>query len=632
MSLIDRVVDAILASGRSSTSFEDTGSDFDYSLGGLGLLAAATPQNPYQRSTAPYRKQQVDQEAEPGEQSLGFWWQRAQSSFHAGAGQTFRDSGDADSANPRAFRFLTSTGVNPWTPGQVSLLNDTASSHTSANATQNLVTGLDSDGVGFYLHSDGSNLNKVKSAVVTPITWGGANSIVSLTDDGSNYYAADSVGIYKGANTPGAGAKIWNTGSASVTIGWLKQRLMAGIANKVYELDATGAGGPTLPTAKFTHQNTAWTWTSFAETPRAILASGFSGGSSAIYKFVLDSGGAVPTLTTGTVVTQLPAGEICHSMFSYLGAYVALGTNKGLRIATIADDGESITYGPLLFTTTSAVLALTANDRFIYAGVSGNGSTVEATLVRVDLGLTTGFGSYAYANDLVPVTGSGRSKGVVKAIGLVGARMAICVSSEGVALEGTAAVASGTLTTSRIRFNTLDPKIYRIVNYRADGTAGSIAVAINFDADSGGSSLYTLALSSDTVSGDLTIDATPADFVTITFTLTAGASSPVLTNWQIKALPGQRRQRLFTVPILCFDRMKDRAGNEIGGDSYALGLIRDLEAMEESGDVVTFQHLNCEDSDSTVVVIDELQFTQTAPPGDCEGFGGILTATLRSVS
>ena len=234
------------------------------------------------------RKQQFDNQPEAGEQTLTNWWFRSQSSFHGGAGLIYDSVAEVNAR----IQFQSSAGVNPWTLGELSLLRST--SLKVAGAGLPLVRGCINGGVDTYLHAQGAVLSRVTDASTTAITWGGSGTIVSLADDGTNYYAADNTGIYSGLIASGVGAKIWNNSSANVVLDWAKQRLMAGIDNKIYEL--VGAG-PALPTVKFTHPNASWVWTSFSESPAAIYAAGYAGGQSAVYSFVLDSGGAVPVLT-----------------------------------------------------------------------------------------------------------------------------------------------------------------------------------------------------------------------------------------------------------------------------------------------------------------------------------------------
>ncbi len=102
--------------------------DYDVAFGGIPFFMAPTDQNPYQRETAPYRKEQFDNSREPGEQSLTGWWLRSQSSFHGGAGIKIYDPSAGESIG---YRYFDSQGVNPWVKGQVTLLKDTENTHVT---------------------------------------------------------------------------------------------------------------------------------------------------------------------------------------------------------------------------------------------------------------------------------------------------------------------------------------------------------------------------------------------------------------------------------------------------------------------------------------------------------------------
>ena len=105
--------------------------DYDVAFGGIPFFLAPTDVNPYQRETAPYRKEQFDNSKEPGEQSLTGWWIRSQSSFHGGSGINFYDPTAGESIG---YRFNDSQGVNVWTKGQVSLLKETTNTHVTTGA------------------------------------------------------------------------------------------------------------------------------------------------------------------------------------------------------------------------------------------------------------------------------------------------------------------------------------------------------------------------------------------------------------------------------------------------------------------------------------------------------------------
>ena len=114
--------------------YAGTGVAFDISIGGQPFFLLNDDNNPYRRVTAQYRKQQIDQSREPGEQTLTGWWLRSQSSFHLGQGITFFEPAQDESLR---FQYTTSKGCNVWTKGQVTLLKDVNETHVTTN---NLMT------------------------------------------------------------------------------------------------------------------------------------------------------------------------------------------------------------------------------------------------------------------------------------------------------------------------------------------------------------------------------------------------------------------------------------------------------------------------------------------------------------
>lgn len=107
--------------------WQNTDIAYDVAIGGLPFIYAISDSNPYIRQTAPFRKEQFDNQSEPGEQSLTGWWIRSQSSFHEGTGVTFYDP--ALIPGEGTFRFADSKGVDIWTEGQVTLLRDIDQTH-----------------------------------------------------------------------------------------------------------------------------------------------------------------------------------------------------------------------------------------------------------------------------------------------------------------------------------------------------------------------------------------------------------------------------------------------------------------------------------------------------------------------
>jgi hypothetical protein len=69
--------------------WQNTDIAYDVALGGMPFIYAISDANPYIRQTAPYRKEQFDNQTEPGEQSLTGFLLRSQSSFHEGLALLF---------------------------------------------------------------------------------------------------------------------------------------------------------------------------------------------------------------------------------------------------------------------------------------------------------------------------------------------------------------------------------------------------------------------------------------------------------------------------------------------------------------------------------------------------------------
>ena len=107
--------------------WQNTNESYDVAVGGLPFFYAINDARPYIRQTAPFRKEQFDNQQQPGEQSLTGWWIRSQMSFHSGTGIKFYDPATTDEVGQ--YRFADSKGVDVWTKGQVTLLKDVVDTH-----------------------------------------------------------------------------------------------------------------------------------------------------------------------------------------------------------------------------------------------------------------------------------------------------------------------------------------------------------------------------------------------------------------------------------------------------------------------------------------------------------------------
>lgn len=258
--------------------------DYDFQINGLKFRAAVNDQMPYQRATAPFRKDQFDSAPTVGDQSLTGWWTRGQLSFHKGAGLKYYEVLDGETI---LNRFQDSGGVDVWTAGQASLipnLADLAVAATSATpGTLSGVSGLfytTATGMTFY---DGSGN--------TAITTSDSGVPTDVTSDGRYYLAVNGDRIerqsYSGAqrtnyvtnpsfetNTTG-----WS-GSFGATIAASTEQAKYGSQSlKVTPTDATSLAGYTVSglTSGAVYVLSAWVYLSagsgVAVTPNATWAN-----------------------------------------------------------------------------------------------------------------------------------------------------------------------------------------------------------------------------------------------------------------------------------------------------------------------------------------------------------------------
>jgi hypothetical protein len=618
---------------------------------------APTDQNPYQRETAPYRKDQFDNSREPGEQSLTGWWLRSQSSFHGGAGIKFYDPSAGESI---AYRYLDSQGVNPWVKGQVTLLKDTTNTH----ATTGPVVGTDhqhpnqhirsiqwSSTEGVLLH-DEFDVDKISAAgtVTHFIDYvpGTTEKVYAICDDGINAYwitnqvhgGANKLHMYKkpltGSSASTADETLMFRGDSIVityaAMEFVKDRIVLCVNNRVYEITTSTTS---LPSPIYTNPNTNYHYTSVAASGPAIYTAGHSGIYSTIQKYTLGSNGAMPTLTQAVVAAEFPPGEIIEKVYFYLG-YMIIGTSKGLRVANVNDQDGSLEYGPLVFESTQPVYDVACADRFVWA-TTGVGS--NAGLTRVDLGqLIEGEPlRFAYANDLAGVQTSAHA---TTAVGFIGTTNRLAFASAYQTTDGaiylesaSTLVSSGYVQTGAIRYGTLEPKNFKLVRARGVFTYGAMDIqTIEENGDVNNVISYNAAVG--TPEAATTQPEGPQEFLFYKFTLSRSASDtsqgPLFKGFQIKALPATKRQRLIQFPVWCFDVEKDRYNVITGYEGRAWERIQLLEEIEAQGDIINIQDFTT--GERVQGLIEQVQFSRKTPPsGNFSGFGGLLTVTIKTV-
>ena len=628
---IGRAIAVDLGIVSSSSTWQNTNESYDVAVGGLPFFYAISDARPYIRQTAPFRKEQSDIGAEPGEQSLTGFWLRSQSSFHNGTGIKFYDPSAGETVN---YRFADSDNVDVWTKGQVTLLKETTNTSTSSGIYKLISNVSTATDVVTAFIPGSTTIKDITTTGSTNTTYATtASAIVDVVSNGTTLFIANATRIfYQTIGNTGALNNHYSTGTAAVKMGWVKQRLVAGIGTSIYEL--TGAlGTTTLPTAVYTHPNTGWVWTSISEGGSAIYAAGYAGGNSAIYKFTLGTNGSMPVLASGVIAAQLPIGEIVYKIESYLG-YLMIGTNKGMRVAKISDTTGDLIYGPLIFEDTNGVYDFTFRDKYVW--VTGTVNSC-AGLYRIDLDAEIENLRFAYAKDTYLTTVAGYATSV-DFIGNSNQLAFTTSGSNGIAIQSATVLASsGSISTGKIRFSTLEPKNYKRLIARGSFTSGTLTLS-SLATNAGGTDVQYdhigYGLEVDPVEVTTSQPETAQEFLAYKFTFdrdtTDTTAGPTFKGYQAKATIASPRNRLIRFPVYCFDIETDRFNTVVGFEGRAFERIQLLEEIEKTGDVLTWQDLTT--GESRQAVIEQVTFTRMTPPDKrFDGFGGIIEITVRTV-
>ncbi len=395
----------------TTSIWQNTDIAYDTAIGGMPFIYAISDSRPYIRQTAPFRKDQFDNQTEPGEQSLTGWWIRSQSSFHYGDGITFYDPTSSNSGSPEHYRYAESKGLNVWDIGQVTLLNDVDAEHITTGAIESngranqQLRSIKWDNTNGVLLRDEYDVDKIASdGTITHFidyNSGTDSKVYAICDDGVTAFWITNTStkktVYKKALTGTyltADTKMFDEiGTISnATMEYVKDRIVMCADNKVYEFSSSAVA---MPTALYTHPSTSHVYTSVAASGTSIYVSGYNGIQSTILRFTLSSAGVMPTLTSAVVAAEFPVGEIVHKIHYYLG-YMMIGTNLGVRVAQVSDDG-SINYGPLILETTQPCYDFASRDHYVWCATSVDG---EPGVIRIDLSAEIETLRFAWANDL----------------------------------------------------------------------------------------------------------------------------------------------------------------------------------------------------------------------------------------
>lgn len=639
----------------SATNYTLSGVNYDVAFGTKPFFMAISDEFPYRRQTAPYRKQQIDQSNEPGEQSLTSWWLRSQSSFHKGAGITYFDPSAGETV---AYRFTESRGVDIWTKGKVTLLKDVDEVHYTTG--QNRSNGRPSQYIrsirygttDAVLLCDDYDVDKITPAgEVHFIDYnaGTDDPVYAICDDGTYAYwvTNDTVSgklevnkkILTGDSTTPDTVMFTQPGITvtNAVMEYVKERLVMCVNNKVYEFSTSASA---LPTEVYAHPNTNYVYTSITASGPAIYIAGYNGIKSVIHKFTLSTAGAMPTLTSAITAAEMPEGEIIYRIFYYLG-FMMIGTSKGIRAAVVSDQDGSINYGPLILETSQPVYDFAARDKYIWCAtnVGNNPGTT-----RINLGEEIETLRFAYSNDIYEYD-TQDAYHQTTGVSLLGnsSRIVFCTNAlssatadrGGIYIESeTNLIPSGYLQTGFIRYATAEDKVFKLLKPRLDNTYGGLIV--ESVAKDGQDFVIAHFDAGDTVQeAAINYPAGVHEYLGFRFTLdrvtSTTTSGPVFTGYQLKALPAIARQRLIQFPVFIYDLEEDPQGNKVGYEGSAYDRLKELEAIEATGDTIRVTDFRT--GEAFIALIEEITFIGRTPTDKrFSGFGGIANITMRTVA
>lgn len=557
-----------------------------------------------------------DTSTAPGESAINpqGLWRRGQNSWHLGAGQFY-----ADDAAAQDYRFYKSKGVNVWTKGQLSLLNDTSRFLTSS-ATNLMMVIAD----GRLYVADGANLkfttDLVNWTTCDPPSTPWTDTIAALTTDGNMVFLSytTQTGVYQQSATSSSPHAITSylAGDNWYMLGYAKGFLFGAHSNTSgghtsRSLHTITSGGKTEIAEPF---NPGFTWIDVAAGQNAIYIAGKTGAKSYVYKLTIKTDG---TLDTPSVSLELPAGETITSLHGYLG-YILIGTNKGVRFCA-TDNSNNLVAGAII-PTTSDVKDFTTDEKYAWYGYT-NYDGSSSGLGRLDLSTFTSSNTPAFATDLMYT-----STAAVNSCVSFGGKRVFSISGVGVIKEDTSnLVTSGTIEVGNYRWSIPDRKFAPRFDVRMQPLVGSVSVSVS--ADTG--SYDSIGIHDDQGDTEHTFLASEEKLIEaaykITLTRQTATTGPVLNRWMVRAYAAPARSRLISVPVLIHKKLNVHGIDYFFDVEFERDFLEDLAVNPK---IITYQ----ERGDVFTVIVEDVQWQAVDAPEMDWLWEGTATVIMRTIT
>ena len=597
----------------------------------------------YSRTTIPVLREQRDTSDEAGEQQLNTQlWIRSQTDWSYGAGQQYLDNADSDRR-----RFYTSSGIDIWTKGEVSLLPKTVDKGNTGNDV--IMKVFVANGTDYMYVASGTDLYYSTNFDAASPTWTAVTAlaspltIVDFDSDGETIFIA-----YGSAAKPHTTAIGTTTQPSPLTghaerpdvLRFVSGRLIEADANHIAELAANGQ--PISGSLDFEGIEHALSWVDMCAGPTGVYAAANTDDIGSIF---FCSTGTDGLLNQPAQVADLPRGETINAIESY-GGLLIMATSKGLRVAVMNQDG-SVSYGPVVDNGGEAY-SLATDDRFVWFG------TASGQVYRADLSVFTDTLVPAWATDVVSVEAS---PGNVTWLARVDGKTYFVDAANGVQGErhDGERVESGTLNVGSVRWNSLFDKVLQTIkvdlratlattgatSYDQSGTtyddpdyiyngllsAVSGTLKVRF-VTGAGVGLTTLTLNDRAAAN---IDYALSDKYDVIFTLERDAANntvgPVLESWQLQAFPAPTRIDEIVLPLVLRQRVATSRGHGAALTQDPRALYDAIRTLMIAKTVVPYKEGNYSDD----VIVDQVQFSADRLADDADWWEGTMTVRLLTL-
>lgn len=521
-------------------------------------------------------------------------WRQQVQSWHLGAGQSNLDRDDS-----LTYRYESSFGIDPWiSKWQYQLLHKTArltgtellEGELWLTTTENYLAVVHEAGVQWYASLGSASVGSTA-----------APAGVTITDIANDGYLVTFLGVDASKSNvyyvDGPSGLVTQWGSANYSlntsfIAWEKDYLLVGDGNILKQAPKSG-GANTV----YTHPDTAFRWYSATGGNSCIYVLGRLGDRTTIHRVGVKEDGS--GLSPAIVAAQLPDGETGYTIESYLG-FICIGTDKGVRIATPNNTAGDLTLGPII-PVNGPVRCFEGQDRFIwygnpsmdsaYTGAGTAGTPVFPTtcsgLGRMDLSATTTSQlTPAYANDIAVLDSP---NGVVRSIRTFQDKQVFSIDDEGVFYQTSEHMDAGWLKEGTMSFSVEDLKTGLYIQAKWKPLIGKIGLDISYD-DTEFARVATMQIQDSIRSTNVSLGGNQFSRVNAREVLIRDPAqpltTPVLTRWEIRAIPAKGQAAKWTLPIMNYEDL------EIDMVKYTrdpLAVLNTLVALATSGQIFSLQ-------------------------------------------